>query len=47
MKKYNRRERRIYKEGKNAGYYEGYRQGLEDGNPFNQIIKTARAKSIY
>ena len=39
MKKYNRRDRRIYREGKAAGYTEGYRQGLEDGNPFNQIIK--------
>lgn len=43
MKKYNRRDRRIYREGKAAGYTEGYRQGLEDGNPFNKIIKAAQS----
>lgn len=35
MKKLSRRERKIFNEGKRAGYNEGYIQGLHDGNPFN------------
>lgn len=41
MTKYTRRERGIYRVGKAAGYAEGYRQGLEDGNPFIKIAKAA------
>ena len=32
--KMSRRERKIYNEGKQAGYYKGYAEGLHDGNPF-------------
>ena len=32
--KMSRRERRIFNEGKAAGYKDGYTKGLHDGNPF-------------
>lgn len=36
--KMSRRERKIYNLGKQAGYYDGYKDGLYDGNPFNAFI---------
>lgn len=30
----SRKHRKIYKQGKQEGYLEGYAQGLHDGNPF-------------
>ena len=33
MKKKSRRERKVYEEGRAAGYAEGYKNGLYDGNP--------------
>ena len=33
MKK-SRRDRKMFNEGKQVGYTEGYKQGLHDGNPF-------------
>lgn len=38
-KRRTRRERKIYNEGKAAGYVDGYAQGLHDGNPFNALIE--------
>lgn len=38
MKRLSRRERKAYEEGRAAGYAEGYKNGLHDGNPFNAII---------
>lgn len=35
----SRRERRAYNEGKQAGYADGYKQGLHDGNPFIAIAE--------
>lgn len=43
MKKFTRHERKIYKQGQDAGFIKGYLQGLEDGNPFNQMAKAVRA----
>lgn len=42
MSKTSRRMRKIYKEGRAAGYIEGYKDGLHDGNPFNVIIKAVK-----
>ena len=43
MRKPTRRERKAqnasYSAGYSLGYAEGYAKGLEDGNPFNIIIK--------
>ena len=39
MRKLSRNERKIFNEGKRAGYNEGYIQGLHDGNPFNIIAE--------
>lgn len=43
MSKPTRRERKAinasYSEGYSLGYAEGYAKGLEDGNPFNCLIK--------
>lgn len=36
--KRSRRERKAYEQGRAAGYAEGYKNGLHDGNPFNAII---------
>lgn len=36
--KLTRRERKIYNNGRQEGYLEGYEKGLYDGNPFNTII---------
>ena len=36
MKK-SRRDRKMFNEGKQVGYIEGYKQGLHDGNPFNAL----------
>ena len=36
--KRTRRERKAYEQGRAAGYAEGYKNGLHDGNPFNAII---------
>lgn len=36
--KLTRRERKIYNNGRQIGYLEGYEKGLYDGNPFNTII---------
>ena len=41
MKKFTRRERKIYKQGKAAGYIEGYAKGLHDGNPFIALGEAA------
>ena len=38
MGKLTKSERKIYNEGKRAGYNEGYNQGLHDGNPFNKMF---------
>ena len=38
--KMSRRERRIFNEGKEAGYKDGYIKGLHDGNPFILIAET-------
>lgn len=38
--KMSRRERKIYNEGKAAGYKDGYTKGLHDGNPFILIAET-------
>lgn len=35
--KMSRHDRKIYNQGKQAGYNDGYIQGLHDGNPFNAI----------
>lgn len=35
-----RRYRSAYKEGKKAGYLEGYKQGLHDGNPFVTLAES-------
>jgi flagellar biosynthesis/type III secretory pathway protein FliH len=37
--KMSRRERRIFNEGKEAGYKDGYIKGLHDGNPFILAIE--------
>lgn len=43
MRKLKRRERKLYRAGYflgyHEGYLEGYSQGLQDGNPFNSIVK--------
>lgn len=39
MSKFSRHERKIYKEGRDAGYIEGYKDGLHDGNPFTVAIE--------
>lgn len=44
MKKLSRRERKIYEEGRAAGYAEGYKNGLYDGNPFNALIDGLRER---
>lgn len=36
--KLTRRERKIYNNGRQIGYLEGYEQGLHDGNPFNTLV---------
>lgn len=36
--KLTRRECKIYNNGKQVGYLEGYEKGLHDGNPFNPIV---------
>ena len=38
MKKLSRRERKVYEEGRAAGYAESYKNGLYDENPFNALI---------
>lgn len=43
MKKFTRRERKIYKAGKTAGYMDGYAKGLYDGNPFNNLVDSLAA----
>lgn len=43
MKKFTRRERKIYKAGKTAGYMDGYAKGLHDGNPFNNLVDSLAA----
>lgn len=40
--KLTRRERKIFNNGRQVGYLEGYEQGLYDGNPFNTIIDGIR-----
>ncbi len=40
MKK-SRHDRKIYNQGRHAGYNEGYIQGLHDGNPFTLIAEAA------
>ena len=46
MTKFSRRERKLIKElteeAKALGYIEGYKDGLEDGNPFKVIIKAVK-----
>lgn len=40
MKKFTRRERIIFNQGKQCGYTEGYAQGLHDGNPFITLAES-------
>lgn len=40
MKKFTRRERIIFNQGKQCGYTEGYVQGLHDGNPFITLAES-------
>ena len=37
--KMSKHDRKIYNQGKTAGYIEGYKKGLHDGNPFTAIYE--------
>ena len=39
MSKLSRHERKIYNAGRAAGYIEGYKDGIHDGNPFTRAIE--------
>lgn len=40
--KMSRHDRKIFNQGKAAGFAEGYAKGLYDGNPFNKIMEAVQ-----